>query len=63
METALDPCHIQTVAKNPKRPRDLNQRAKHIVDIATGEKERPVEPEGKKPAKPCPEKEVGSASD
>ena len=26
-----------TVAKNPKRPRDPNQLAKLIVDIATGE--------------------------
>jgi hypothetical protein len=25
------------MAKTPKRPRDLNQWAKHIVDIATGE--------------------------
>ncbi len=25
--------------KHPKRPRDLNQWAKHMVDIATGEAE------------------------
>jgi hypothetical protein len=27
------------VEKHPKRPRDLNQWAKHMVDIATGEVE------------------------
>ncbi len=29
---------------NPKRPRDPNQRAKLIVDIATGESEEPKAP-------------------
>ncbi len=32
---------------NPKRPKDLNQRAKSIVDIATGEK-ADVNPDGSK---------------
>jgi hypothetical protein len=31
---------------NPKRPRDPNQRAKLIVDIATGESEEPKAPDG-----------------
>jgi len=30
------------MAKNPKRPRDVNQLAKSIVDIATGEAEEKV---------------------
>ena len=31
--------------KKPKRPRDANQRAKMIIDIATGEvEEKPQEP-------------------
>jgi hypothetical protein len=30
-------CHTINMAKNPKRPRDPNQLAKLIVDIATGE--------------------------
>lgn len=29
------------MAKKPKRPRDTNQLAKSIVDIATGEAEKP----------------------
>lgn len=35
---------------NPKRPRDVNQRAKLIVDIATGEHEPDAESDGKDPA-------------
>lgn len=35
---------------NPKRPRDSNQRAKLIVDIATGESEEPKAPKPKDPA-------------
>ena len=31
-------CHIQAMAR-PKRPRDTNQLAKLIVDVATGEVE------------------------
>lgn len=33
-----------------KRPTDLNQRAKSIVDIATGETQDPQSTEGKNPA-------------
>lgn len=29
------------MSKKPKRPRDINQLAKSIVDIATGEKSEP----------------------
>ena len=39
--------------KTPKRPRDLNQWAKRMVDIATGEastSERTPEEQGKDPA-------------
>jgi hypothetical protein len=35
---------------NPKRPRDPNQRAKLIVDIATGESDEPKAPTPKDPA-------------
>ncbi|MDR5726738.1 MAG: histone H1 [Terriglobia bacterium] len=34
----------------PKRPRDTNQLAKFIVDLATGEAELPKTDEGKDPA-------------
>lgn len=38
------------MAKKPKRPRDTNQLAKFIVDIATGEQaDQPVD-DGKNPA-------------
>lgn len=33
-----------------KRPRDLNQRAKSIVDIATGEQEDPISGDKRNPA-------------
>ena len=39
--------------KHPKRPRDPNQLAKHIIDIATGEiedREPSPEEQGKDPA-------------
>ena len=36
--------------KNPKRPRDPNQRAKLIVDIVTGESDEPKAPPAKDPA-------------
>jgi len=39
--------------KHPKRPRDLNQWAKHMVDLATGEasdREPTPEEQGKDPA-------------
>jgi hypothetical protein len=35
---------------NPKRPRDPNQRAKLIVDIATGESDEPKAPAPQDPA-------------
>jgi len=38
------------MAKNPKRPRDTNQLAKFIVDMATGEAQEPAPDEGKNPA-------------
>lgn len=38
------------MAKKPKRPRDLNQLAKSIVDIATGEKDDMPPSDGKNPA-------------
>lgn len=40
---------IGTMAKHPPRPRDPNQLAKLIVDIATGEAEDPPLDEGKDP--------------
>jgi hypothetical protein len=36
--------------KKPKRPRDTNQLAKSIVDIATGEKDDTQPDDGKNPA-------------
>lgn len=46
--------HIGSMAeKHPKRPRDPNQWAKHIVDIATGQvedREPTPEEQGKDPA-------------
>jgi hypothetical protein len=38
------------MSKNPKRPRDTNQLAKHIVDVATGERTDPLPDAGKDPA-------------
>lgn len=39
------------MAKTPKRPRDTNQLAKFIVDLATGEQPKPRAPDsGKNPA-------------
>jgi len=35
------------MAKTPKRPRDTNQLAKFIVDLATGETEPPKTDDGK----------------
>jgi hypothetical protein len=35
---------------NPKRPRDINQLAKLIADVATGQAELPKTDEGKDPA-------------
>ena len=36
---------------NPRRPRDPNQRAKLIVDIATGESDEPKGPTGRNAAR------------
>lgn len=38
------------MAKTPKRPRDTNQLAKFIADVATGEIELPKTDDGKDPA-------------
>ncbi len=40
-------------AKRPKRPRDVNQWAKHMVDLATGAAQEP------EPAKESPAAELG----
>jgi hypothetical protein len=37
-------------AKHPKRPRDLNQWAKHMVDIATGQAQDNSPDKAKNPA-------------
>ena len=37
-------------SSKPKRPRDANQLAKHIVDLSTGEIEEKPEDDGKDPA-------------
>lgn len=34
---AVDACYIWGMTKHPKRPRDPNQLARLIVDLATGE--------------------------
>ena len=49
---ATDPatCHIVGMTDNRKRPRDISQRAKLIVDIATGEVEDKPEDGDKNPA-------------
>lgn len=41
--------HLSGMAKKPKRPRDTNQLAKFITDLATGEIEEKTE-DGKNPA-------------
>lgn len=38
------------MSKKPRRPRDANQLAKSIVDIATGEKDDALPEDGKNPA-------------
>ena len=43
-------CHIQGMTDKRKRPRDISQRAKLIVDIAAGEAEDENPDEGKNPA-------------
>ena len=48
---ASRPCHTPTMAtKRPGRPRDPNQRAKLIVDMATGDAPRDLEPQPETPA-------------
>jgi hypothetical protein len=42
------------MATRPKRPRDFNQLAKLIVDIAVGEKEKPPKKSKKKASKTAP---------
>ncbi len=42
-------CHIVGMTDKRKRPRDISQRAKLIVDIATGEVEDKPDDEGKNP--------------
>lgn len=46
----VEPRGILGWMANPKRPRDPNQRAKLIVDIATGESQEPKAPKPKDPA-------------
>lgn len=41
--------HLSMMAKKPKRPRDTNQLAKFITDLATGEIDEKTE-DGKNPA-------------
>lgn len=43
-------CYPRGMATRPKRPRDTNQLAKLIADIATGEAELPKTDDGKDPA-------------
>jgi len=54
LSRSREPGHNSIMAdKHPKRPRDLNQWAKRMVDIATGEvedREPTPEEEGKDPA-------------
>jgi hypothetical protein len=49
LERSSEPCHTRRMAK-PKRPRDPNQLAKLIVDMATGEAPRDTTVDGKDPA-------------
>ena len=44
------PCHGPDMPRNPKRPRDANQRAFQIVQETTGLVSRPDPDEGKDPA-------------
>lgn len=37
------------MTKKPKRPKDTNQLAKYIVDVATGETKEPEADKGKNP--------------
>lgn len=50
LERSSLPCQTDRMATKPKRPRDTNQLAKFITDIATGEVELPKTDDGKDPA-------------
>jgi hypothetical protein len=41
--------HTPCMVKKPKRPKDMNQLAKFVIDVATGEKDE-VPDDGKNPA-------------
>jgi hypothetical protein len=47
--THFAPCHIQSMTTRKKRPRDVSQRAKLVVEIATGQVEDQKPDEGKNP--------------
>lgn len=50
LERSSQPDHTDPMATKPKRPRDANQLAKFITDLATGEIEMPKTDDGKDPA-------------
>ncbi len=50
LERSGKPRDNRGMTTKPKRPRDQNQLAKLIVDIATGEVEEPKNDDGKDPA-------------
>lgn len=50
LERSSQPPHTSSMATKPKRPRDANQLAKFITDLATGEIEMPKTDDGKDPA-------------
>jgi len=50
LERSRGPCQTAGMATKSKRPRDANQLAKFITDLATGEIELPKTDEGKDPA-------------
>lgn len=50
LERSSLPCQTDRMATKPKRPRDTNQLAKFITDLATGQTELPKTEEGKDPA-------------
>jgi len=49
LERSSEPCHTRRMSK-PKRPRDPNQLAKLIVDMATGHASPDSTVDGKDPA-------------
>jgi hypothetical protein len=50
LERSSPPWDTKSMPTKPKRPRDANQLAKFITDLATGEVELPKTDEGKDPA-------------